>query len=210
MKKNWTPALLAICLLAYSCGQKKTENKHFFPVISFIKSQVAHVDTSLYSIIRLDIVDSLRSDTSYIPREQFRNLTKDFLELPDLTESTYQDLYTEDTVVDEAIGQLVFVYRPVDPEKVYIKRQQVVISSMGDRVKSFFIETDKTNKDSSVQKKMLWSVDRSFQVVTTSQKIGEPEKTSIMKVIWNDEDAQLFSTGDTLQVNPEKNAHPEK
>jgi len=38
-----------------SCKNKKTdeekENQKFFPALSFIKSQVAHVDTSIFRII---------------------------------------------------------------------------------------------------------------------------------------------------------------
>jgi hypothetical protein len=190
MKKIWIPLLFA-GLFLFSCSHNKVSNKkHFFPVVSFIKSQVTHVDTSLYSIVRLDYIDSLRTDTTYIPREQFQNLAKDFLELPDLTENKYQDLFTEDTIVDEMLDQVVFMYEPVKPENAYIKRQEVLINVAGDKVKSFIIEVEKNTKDSSVQKRMLWQVDRSFQIVTSLQKQGVPEKTSIMKVIWNDAENQ--------------------
>ena len=191
MKKTWIFVVLATVTLLFSCGHKKVVNKkHFFPVISFIRSQVAHVDTSLFSIVRLDFIDSLHTDTSYFPREQFRDLAKDFLELPDLTENKYQDLYTEDTIVDESLDQLLFLYEPLKPEDAYIKSEKVLINGAGNQVKSFIIEVEKTTKDSSLQKSMLWQVDKSFQVVTTLQRKGGPEKTSVMKVIWNDEDNQ--------------------
>ncbi|MFI5132896.1 MAG: hypothetical protein ACHQEB_01105, partial [Chitinophagales bacterium] len=60
----------------------------------------------------------------------------------------------------------------------------------GDKVKNFFIDLSVITRDSSVQKKLLWQVDQSFQIVTIVQKPGRPETSSIMKVIWNEKDDQ--------------------
>ena len=45
-----------------SCKGKKNEPKEkFFPVLSYLKSQVADIDTSLYSIRKVIYVDSVRT-----------------------------------------------------------------------------------------------------------------------------------------------------
>jgi hypothetical protein len=80
-----------LLLFFYSCKDQEKEKENaaiadYLPVTAFIKSQVAHVDTSLYSIMRLTIYDSSRTDTDYIRREDFREAAKDFLSLPDLTD----------------------------------------------------------------------------------------------------------------------------
>ena len=86
MIKKYILCISVTALALFACKSKKEEVKEtFFPVLSFIKSQVAHVDTSLYPIIKLTFIDSTRTDTEYIKREDFRSLAKDFLELPDLT-----------------------------------------------------------------------------------------------------------------------------
>ena len=93
MKKIWFPLFTSVALLSFiTCKQKKKakpENERFFPVLSFIKSQVAQVDTSLFSIRKITYIDSIRADTVYYPREQFRELAKDFLNIPDLADSKY-------------------------------------------------------------------------------------------------------------------------
>lgn len=35
---------------------------------------------------------------------------------------------------------------------------------------------------------MFWQMDKSFQITTISQKPGQPEKTKIIKVTWNEQD----------------------
>src|ERR1700741_1812958 len=99
MKKILFLAFTTLVLfLSDACKQKKKEKPaedRFFPVLSFVKSQVAHIDTSLYSIRRLVYVDSTRTDTQFVKREQFRELASDFLGLPDLSDSKFEDRYIE-------------------------------------------------------------------------------------------------------------------
>lgn len=191
MKKS--VILFITIVLLYGCHpkQKKENGKEdFFPVLSYIKSQVAHVDTSLYPIIKVSWKDTTHTDTIYVKREQFRDLAKDFLQIPDLTDKKYKELYTEEKFFDEGLNTVVITCTPNDPEASIIQRQEVLISKTdeGDKVKSFIIDISETNKDSSVDKKLLWQVDRSFQVFSTVQKPEQPEITSRFKVIWNEND----------------------
>ena len=173
-------------LVLFACRNKKKES--FFPVLSFIKSQVAHVDTSLYPIEKIIWLDSIRTDTIYVKREEFRDLAKDFLTVPELTDKKNSSLYIEEKFYDAGMNQVVLTYKPKDPDKVTVQRQEVLITPdpSGDKVKSIIIDQVITNKDSSVQKKLLWQVDQSFQVVKIIQKNGQPEITSIMKVLWDE------------------------
>ncbi len=178
----------AILLLLAACRSKNNTTVSHFPVLSYIQSQVAHVDTSLYSIIKLDYKDSSDADTSYIRREDFRELSKDFLEIPDISTSSAGKRFTEEKRYDETLGRVVLAYLPKEPEKENLQRQEVLIapSAAGDKVTSIFIDLLYQTRDSSVQKRMLWRVDQSFQVTIIRQKPGEPETISINKVIWNE------------------------
>lgn len=183
MKKYWAGFILLFLL---ACSHKKKES--FFPVLSYIKSQVAKVDTSLYPIIKISWQDSVRTDTQYVKREEFRELAKDFLEIPDLTERKYQSLYKEEKFFDEGLNRVVFTCKPDKTDTAIIQQQetQVAPDPSGDKVKSFFIDLVLSNKDSLIEKKMLWKVDESFQVATLIQKPGQPQITHIMKVAWNE------------------------
>jgi len=56
----------------------------------------------------------------------------------------------------------------------------------GDKVKSLIIDRFLANKDSSVQKRMLWRIGKSFQVTTIIQKPNNDEKSYTIKVVWNE------------------------
>jgi hypothetical protein len=186
------PAAAVIFLLCFiACRQKKKDKQEeFFPVISYIQSQVAHVDTSLYPIRKIVSVDSLRNDTIYMRREAFREAARDFLSLPDLSASKYADRYTEDKQFDETMNRVLIVYTPVKPEKEEIQRQEILIEPDpgGDKVTNIIIHSIIHTRDSLVEKRLLWTVDKSFQVISTRQLPGQAETTSTFRVIWNEDD----------------------
>jgi hypothetical protein len=190
--KRYLGWLAAVLILVMACKSKKNaedktgQKEDFFPVLSYLKSQVAGVDTSLYSIRKISIIDSVHSDTSFVPREQFRGLAKDFLGIPDLADKQFKSRYKEEKLFDESINRVIITYTPLDPEKEEVQKQEVLISPdpSGDKVYSFFIDRVTNSKDSFFQKKMLWEVDKSFQVTTTTQKPSQPETTTTLKVTW--------------------------
>lgn len=175
-----------------SCKNKKANNEEhdtepsFFPVASFIKSQVAHVDSSVYRIIKIARKDST-ADTTYLKREEFREAAKDFLSIPDISSDRLKEEYTETKLFDEDLKQVVLNYMPKEPDKE-ITRQEVMIqpSNEGDRVKSIFIDRINSNEDSSVHKILFWQVDKRFRTVTITQAPNKPEKKETIEVIWND------------------------
>jgi hypothetical protein len=174
--------LLAVCFYC-SCRQEKND---VFPALDFIKGQIANVDTSVYSIKKLVRITDSTYDTSYIKREDFRNLAKDFLETPDISKE-FGGKYTEERMMNNDLGLVVFIATPKD-ENLEVRRQEVRIvpDPSNDKVKSIYIERFKTSKDSSVIKRMTWYTDKKFQVVTIIQKQNKEEKTSVMEAIWND------------------------
>ena len=194
MKKTGLATFSVIFLvLLIACKHKKkekSESERFFPVSSFLKSQVADVDTSLYSIRKVTYVDSSRSDTAFYRREQFKELASEFLNLPDISTSEYEDRFTEERQYDETMDRAILRYQPVNAEKEEIQLEELLIKPdpPHDKVTSIIINYSRNSKDSSVQKRMLWEVNKSFQVTTTRQLPGQKETELTYKVIWNDED----------------------
>jgi hypothetical protein len=135
-------------------------------------------------------VDSTRSDTFYYKREQFRELASDFLRLPDIASPDYDGRYKEESQFDETLNSVILTYLPVEPEKETIQRMQVMIppDNQVGKISSISIDYTVNSRDSSVLKRMLWQVDKSFQITTIRQLPGQPETTSTYKVIWNEED----------------------
>src|SRR5258705_1955495 len=184
--------LFSVLLFAVACKQKRNtetngdQKESFFPVLSFIKSQVAHIDTSLYSIKKIVFIDSTHSDTVFVPREKFRSLAKDFLEIPDLADKKYINRFTEEKIFDETLNRVIISYKPQNPDKEELQKQEILITPdpYGDKVSSIIIDRFINNRDGILQKYMLWQVDKAFQVTTTLQTPGGTEKTTIMQVTW--------------------------
>jgi hypothetical protein len=181
-------SIVCISILFWHCnGDENKEDKKFFPALSFIQSQVAHVDTSLYRIIAVVTAENI-SDTIFLKREQFRSYAKDFLNIPDITSRKLRKKYAESKLYEESIDKIIFGYLPKDA-KAEIRRQEVVVQpdqQNGDKVKTIFIDQWITSSDSTLQKKMTWEVDKKFRVITLVQKNNQPEKVRKLEVIWND------------------------
>src|SRR5689334_19153307 len=93
--------VLGLLVLVPGVGCKSKDKsdepkEKYFPALGIIRDQVAKVDTSLYSIMRIVFVDSTHNDTTYIKREQFKEAAKEFLSIPDLNQDEYHDRFTEE------------------------------------------------------------------------------------------------------------------
>ncbi|MBS1574779.1 MAG: hypothetical protein JST09_05705 [Bacteroidetes bacterium] len=186
MKKITLFFFLCISLLLYCCKPKEDKKEEgFFPVLSFLKSQVAHIDTSLYQITKLTSRDSTW-DTSYIKREEFHSYANDFLTLPDLTDKTISAKYEESKFFDASLNRAIITYTPKDKSEE-IQREEVTIepdAGNGDKVKNIIVDKLVSTKDSSITKRMLWTVNESFQVTSIIQKPGHEDSTKTLKITW--------------------------
>jgi hypothetical protein len=168
MKKRSVSAVLLLAIF-FCCGCKQKKNDAF-PAIDFIRAQVTSVDTSVYRILKLVSVTDSTYDTTYVKREDFKNLAKDFLETPDISKQ-FGGKYTEERMMNNELGLAVFIATP-ETEDLEVRRQEVRIlpDPPNDKVKSIYLEKLNGNKDSSVLKRMTWYTDRKFQVITITQK----------------------------------------
>jgi hypothetical protein len=189
MKKTVLPVIIIALIGACNTKQKEPDKK-YVSILSLIKKQVEHVDTSLYPILKITTLGNLPPDTIYIPREEFATVAKDFLDIPDLSDPKVAKRYKEEQArYDETVNRVVITYTPVNPDKEEVKKQELLVTpseAAGDKVSNVILLREISNKDSFLQKKMLWQMDKSFQVVTTRQKPGRPEEITILKVSWNE------------------------
>jgi len=179
---------LALFMLCSCKNEEQTaeDESSFFPIKSYIQSQVAHIDTSIYNIRKITTINN-QSDTTFIKREEFRALAKDFLDIPDISQRKWRDDYNETKIFDETLNSAILTYTPKDLEDAEIRRQEVIIhpdAAEGEQVKTIFIEQSIEKGTSTIQKKMLWQVDKWFRIVTITQKLNEPEKVETLQVIW--------------------------
>lgn len=189
MNKLLTGLIFLIFLAA--CKDKKKQDDgegQFFPVLSFLKGQAKHIDTSLYRIVKIETVDST-STTSYIKREDFKHYAKDFLELPDISADKWKDDYEETKMFDDALNNVILTYTTTDRDNE-VRREDVMLeptnASGNSEVKTVIINKIKSDGDSTVEKNMVWYVNKRFTIITKVEKANQPEKIRKLEVIWND------------------------
>ena len=190
MKKYSFLLLPLLFFTACKSPEKKDDknNEAVTPVLSFIQSQVAQIDTSLFSIRKIEILDSLHADTIDVSRNDFRSLANDFLTMPDISLKKYKDQYQENRNYDPDLKIISLLTLPKKESSSDIQKQEIIITpdSEGGKIKTIYIDREWVNKDSSVSKKMIWQVDEYFQVLTIKQLPGQPEASHILKVTWKD------------------------
>jgi len=179
---------ISLLLACKSKTKKDNSQEEFFPAISFLKGQAKHIDTSLYRIVKVETVDS-NSITTYIKREEFSKYAKEFLELPDISSNKWKDDYEETRIYDEVLNNIILSYKTVEEDNE-IRSEDIMLeptnSSGNSEVKNIIINTLQTAQDSTIEKNMVWYVNKRFIIVTKIQKADQPEKIKKLEVIWND------------------------
>jgi hypothetical protein len=149
---------------------------------------VKNIDTSLYRIVKVETIDSA-STTTYIKREEFQKYAKDFLDLPDISSEKWMDDYEETKMFDDVLNNVILTYTTTKPDNE-VRREDVMLeptnASGNSEVKNIIINTLQSNNDSTIEKNMVWYVNKRFTVVTKIQKSNRPEKIKKLELIWND------------------------
>ncbi len=182
----------AFLFLITSCKSGKSDapdGAGFFPVRAYLQSQARHVDTSVYSIMKV-VRTGTKADTSYLRREDFSAAARAFLTLPDVATPGLQKQYTETRLYDEDLKKVVLSYMPKNsataPE---IIRQDVIIEpgdGTADSVQIIYIETLVSDKDSTVQKRMTWDIDKGFQIIKLATAANGAEQIETTEVSWHE------------------------
>jgi len=184
MKICYTITIL--CLILISCKEKKNKfSDTGISAISIINGQVNKIDTSFYQIMKYDI-QAGKTDTSYVKREEIRGLAASFLNLPDITKNNYSENYTEEKILDETQNSLS-ITATAKNEKLEIQKQIIIVpldESASGNVQSIFIDRFIQEKDSLIEQKLFWELNKFFQIGSIIQVGNKPEKVQTIKVAW--------------------------
>ena len=185
--KNYFIFPVLIAILAAACKEKK-EAKQDLPIsaLSIIKGQINKFDTSLYAFTKYDKIDG-QSDTTYLNREEVRKYTEPFLSLPDIADKENFKKYNEEQLIDAQTDLLSIISTLKDTETSEVLKQIMVIDVTDvseAKVHSIFIERSITSRDSIIEQKLFWEIDKYFTINSTVIKENQPDKTHFRKVAW--------------------------
>ena len=178
------PALIII-LFAACRGKKEAKQELPISVLSIIKGQLNHLDTSLYGIIKYETADNT-TDSTYLKRDEIRKFAAPFLSLPEIADKNYYENYTEERLID-AQQETLSITTTAKNENAEIQKQIIVITlsdvSNG-KVQSIFIDRYIPSKDSTIEQKLFWEVDKYFSIRSIIEKENQPDKIHHTKVTW--------------------------
>ncbi len=184
--KNYLIVSALIAFLFAACKEKKeTKQEPPISVLSIIKGQLNRLDSSLYGITKYETADNT-TDTTYLKREEIRRFAAPFLSLPEIADKNYYENYTEERLID-AQQETLNITATAKNENAEIQKQIIVITlsdvSSG-KVQSIFIDRFIPSKDSTVEQKLFWEIDKYFSIGSIIEKENQPEKTRFTKVAW--------------------------
>jgi len=184
--KNSLIILALVAILFAACkGKKETKQEQPISSLSIIKGQLNGLDTSLYSIAKYETNNNI-TDTSYLKREEIRKFAAPFLSLPEIADKEYLNNYTEDRLID-AEQETLNITSAAKNENAEIQKQIIIITladvSSG-KVQSIFIDRYIPSKDSTIEQKLYWEMDKYFSITSIIQKDNQPDKTHRTIVAW--------------------------
>jgi hypothetical protein len=197
MKIHYYPGF-AMLLICWACSDSKpdkkataaparVEKKNYFPVLDYLKSEVAFVDSFPLGIVKYRS-DRGKKDSAFIKTAEFDSLAREFL-APDLDSAGFEENYSESSFLDQTSQSLTFTYSAINPRN-RVKRVDVLATPdpAMDKVKSIYIEKSYSSGDTSFTKKMYWKAKKNFQIISIWQTPNQPAQSSQMKVVWDNHD----------------------
>ncbi len=161
----------------------------YLPIADFIKSDIVKVDSFAGGILKKVNTDG-KKDSAYIQLAQFHQLANQFL-LTELDSSSFQEHFTEHSLMDETTQMLNFIYTAKEPAGSLRSVMVYLQPSLStDQVKRVYMERSFSSGDTAIDQKLTWKMMEYFYVVTIRQPKNGPAVTTMEKVIW---DPQYFA-----------------
>ena len=158
-------------------------NKAYFPVLDFLKGDIRLVDSLSAGIQKYTVIDG-KTDSSYIPLEEFNRIAKEFL--PEvLNKEPFEKNYKETSFFDQSTQLYTFTYS-TDNKDLDVQRVDVLINNGEgfDKVKSVYIEKYIISADTSTVKKMYWKAGRSLLINSETIRASNNPEQKQLRVVW--------------------------
>jgi hypothetical protein len=186
-------AVLLFCACHHSPNQADADRakavdtaarKNYFPVLNFLKSEIAYVDSFPLKIMEYRIRNG-KTDSNIINTKTFDRLASAFL-IDGLDSSRFEKRFDETSFLDQSNNLLTFTYSTKDTSYGLRRVDVLAVPDRGvDKVKSIYLESSSGNADSLILNKMFWRTRKSFSIIHIYQPRQGVTGTSQTKVVWD-------------------------
>lgn len=182
-----------ILFINISCKNRSTSSdsivkedsaaKEYYPIGSFIKTQVNKLDSLPLAVIKYTTVGN-KTDTAIIDKKDFAAIAVYFA-TPDITNPEIAEQIEETPIIDASLGTITLIYTAKN-DTLSLRKADVLLKQDDSQVRTVYIEKSKPVAEGIIIQKMLWTADKNFQVTTVQRSKESPEKVTIEKYIWDD------------------------
>jgi hypothetical protein len=185
MYKLLSTVFILSILFIYSCSNKPAKEKaNFIDVASYLKGQLAYLDTVPFAILKTSLKDTVYTDSVFITKEQLRSVVDAYL-LPQLEKEAFENSFEESSFMDAGINTITLTYNALD-KSLPLQRVDVYVNPETQQIKRLYLVRQQQIKDTSVSQQLLWNHNSSCTVITTLQTGREQEKITTEKITWNE------------------------
>jgi hypothetical protein len=167
-----------------SSGEKK-EKPEFIDVASYLKGQLAYLDSIPFSFEKTTLKDSIYTDTVFLSKEQLRTIVMNFLP-KELEKENFQKLYQETLFGDADMNTITLTYQPEEKKDLSVQRVDVYVSPETQEISKLYIIRSNQTKDAALVQQLLWKHNKSCKLITTIYKADNTEQVISEKINWND------------------------
>jgi len=183
--------LCALVVFAVGCKSKKQKKSdvpaaNFF-VNDYLRGQVARLDSVQGQFVKIETIDG-RSDSATLTNLQAKQYAREFLELPDISKEDVRDDYEVSHLYDELQEAFIFTYQTKEDHPVRLQNITVepeMNAGGKNDIRSVYVDFWDNKNETLTIKKFLWEANKSFEVITSIEAQGQPEKTKKLRVVWN-------------------------
>ncbi|MBA4167276.1 MAG: hypothetical protein H0X41_07020 [Chitinophagaceae bacterium] len=195
--------LITAAFFLFACGEKKPVTaspvivtkkdstatpKSYFPVVSFIKGEIAYVDSLPVGIKKY--TGDNKKKYVYINPDEFHRLAAEFIP-HEISDSFFLKHYRETSFLDRSSNSATFYYVP-ENETLPVRRVDVLTmkGDVYDQVKSIYLQKNYRSGDTAFIKKLYWRPHNSFQIITEATKDSGQPRTEIINVVWDNREEE--------------------
>ncbi|MES2430639.1 MAG: hypothetical protein V4556_06845 [Bacteroidota bacterium] len=158
----------------------------FFPVTSFLKGQLAILDSLPVTPLRTIVVND-KTDSAWVKREELHSLLQPFF-FTEIKETNLTDLFRETSFKDQSLNAITFTYDPKKrlPDSLLLTHWDVYINPEPGTINKIYMVKKGVENNKNYIQQLTWETDKWAKIVTifTDEK-EKPLSIKEDKISWS-------------------------
>jgi hypothetical protein len=165
---------------------KESEDLNFFPVTSFLKGQMAELDSMQVTSLHTITVNA-KIDSVWLKKEEIKPLLQDFF-FQEINPTNLTRFFKVTKFNDQSINAITFTYDPIKvlPDSITFRHWDIYINPETGKITKVYIVKLQNENGNSYTKQLTWQTDKWAKIITFLNKPdGNMELIKEGKVIWD-------------------------